>query len=288
MLLQGASLSAQNVIYDNGAPNHVDGNNIAYFIGAEDFTLNSSQTITAVRAWLLGNSGYAGSIAWAIYANSGNSPGAVLASGASPATFTATGFVSNQGAPEYQMDFPITPFTAAASTTYWLGIRNNVPDPENFPTPIPPFQWEWTNPNSSLTSWFYGYGCCGAPTGWYELNYSGVGLDLGAEHAFQLLGGCGPSGSGPCILTPPDGSTPKSQFVALTGSGTPNDTLDVLIGGAPVGSVVVDQEGKWEALPYISRSGPQLPFRFKTRPPLILQTPLPFMPYRPAPFHQGL
>src|SRR5437016_3023348 len=78
----------QSVIYDNGEPNHTDSSNISYFTGAEDFTLSSNQTITAVRAWLYGNSGYAGSVAWAIYSDSSShSPGGVLASGNSAATF---------------------------------------------------------------------------------------------------------------------------------------------------------------------------------------------------------
>jgi hypothetical protein len=181
-----------SVVYDNGLPTHAlplgTGNNIAYFIGAEDFTLTTTQTIRAVRAWLYGNSGYAGAIAWAIYSNIGNQPGAVLASGNAAATFTATGFLWIDGTPEYEMDFPIPPFTATASTTYWLGIRNAVSSPENFPSNIPPFDWEVTSPNGTLTSFFFGYGCCGAPPGWYPLNYSGVGINLGGEHAFELLG----------------------------------------------------------------------------------------------------
>jgi pimeloyl-ACP methyl ester carboxylesterase len=181
---------SQTVIYDNGAPNHVSASNMAYFIGAEDFTLASSETIVAVRAWLSGDSGYAGSIEWAIYADGGQQPGAVLASGNSPATFTATGVVNDDGFTEYQMDFPIPPFLAAGYTTYWLGIRNAVPNPQHFPSSLPPFDWEFTNYNSTFTSWFYGYGCCGAPRGWNPYCY-GCEYNNSSEHAFQLLGnGC--------------------------------------------------------------------------------------------------
>lgn len=182
------------VIYDNGAPNHLSSadpnpaNNISYFIGSEDFTLASSETVGAVRVWLLGNSGYAGAIAWAIYANTtSNQPGTVLTSGNSGASFTATGFVSDGGLSEYEMDFSITPFVASAATKYWLGIRSAVPNPESFPATIPPFDWEWTSPNGTSISTFYGYGCCGAPVGWFPLNYASSGINRGAEHAFQLL-----------------------------------------------------------------------------------------------------
>lgn len=59
----------------------------------------------------------------------------------------------------------------------------------------------------------------------------------------------------PIITTPSNGASPKSQFVALSGTGTPGDSLGVLVGGVPVGSVVVDPGGKWEALPYVSPFG---------------------------------
>jgi hypothetical protein len=219
-----------SVVYNNGLPTHAfnSENNIAYFIGAEDFTLTSTQTIEAVRAWLYGDSGYSGSIAWAIYSNSGNQPGAVLASGNASATFTPTGFVWSDGTPEFQMDFPIPPFTAMASTTYWLGIRNAVPNPENFPASKPNFNWEWTNPNPSLASWFYGYGCCGAPTGWYPLNYSGVGLNQGSEHAFELLGI--PSPQAPITInlattTSPTAAQPGVTTLTLTCSALPSGAI---------------------------------------------------------------
>jgi hypothetical protein len=67
-------------------------------------------------------------------------------------------------------------------------------------------------------------------------------------------GACQPAAS-PCISTPNDGASPQSQFVAVAGSGQIGHTLNVLIGGLSVGSVKVDSEGKWEALPYVSPFG---------------------------------
>ncbi len=63
-----------------------------------------------------------------------------------------------------------------------------------------------------------------------------------------------PVGS-PCIIAPSDGASPQSQFVAISGTGTPGDNLDVLVGGFSVGQVQVDSEGNWEALPYVSLYG---------------------------------
>jgi hypothetical protein len=58
---------------------------------------------------------------------------------------------------------------------------------------------------------------------------------------------------GPCITNPQDGASPLSQFVALSGTGTAGDRLDVLVDGTPIGSngVLVDSEGNWEALAYV-------------------------------------
>ena len=60
---------------------------------------------------------------------------------------------------------------------------------------------------------------------------------------------------GPCIISPSDGAHPQSEFVALSGTGTPNDQLSILVGGAPIGQVQVDSEGSWEALPDIAPYG---------------------------------
>jgi hypothetical protein len=69
----------------------------------------------------------------------------------------------------------------------------------------------------------------------------------------QMTPGC--QVNSPCIVTPSDGASPKSQFVALSGTGTAGHKLNVLVGGFSVGQVQVDSEGNWEALPYVSRYG---------------------------------
>lgn len=61
--------------------------------------------------------------------------------------------------------------------------------------------------------------------------------------------------SEPCILTPQDGVSPVSHFVALSGTGVPGDSLAVLINNAPVGFVTVGSDGTWEALPDLSFEG---------------------------------
>jgi hypothetical protein len=88
IILFVASGLGQTVVYNNGGPTDTlplgPGNTIMYFTGTEDFTLPSTQTITAVRAWLYGNSGYADSGNWTIYANTPNTFGAISACADSP------------------------------------------------------------------------------------------------------------------------------------------------------------------------------------------------------------
>jgi len=96
----------------------------------------------------------------------------------------------------------------------------------------------------------------------------------GYDNAYTYDGSCGLTGyaatapgvagtwtisscpvSAPCIMTPSSGASPQSQFVALSGTGTAGDKLDVLIVGLPTGQVQVDSEGNWEALAYVSPFG---------------------------------
>ena len=87
-----------------------------------------------------------------------------------------------------------------------------------------------------------------------------VSLDFSAAHGtawwddLTLIQSCNVA-QGPCISSPMDGANPQSQFVALSGTGTAGDMLDVLVGGLSVGQVQVDSEGNWEALPYVSLFG---------------------------------
>ncbi len=86
--------------------------------------------------------------------------------------------------------------------------------------------------------------------GWYD-NYGSftVTISLGCPGQSQS------TTMDPCITAPLDGASPQSQFVAISGTGTPGEMLDVIVGGLPIGSVVVDPEGNWEALPYVSLYG---------------------------------
>jgi hypothetical protein len=167
------AVRADPMVYNNGAPNQVSGNEITQWIQAENFVLPVATTITDVHFWGVGFTGaYTGSITWQIYANNGTNPGALLSHGTQAVAAVATGNTLSFGN-EYALDFNIDSFAAAAGTTYWLGLHNGplaTTDRRNF-------YWETT-------------GAVHSPTG-HELvaPFGGTDwFDNGQEHAFYLTG----------------------------------------------------------------------------------------------------
>ncbi len=78
----------------------------------------------------------------------------------------------------------------------------------------------------------------------------------------------------PCITSPLDGASPQSQFAAIAGTAGPAATLDILIDSVAVGSVVVDAEGHWEALPYIQIFGGTVILQARDRATGIISNPI--------------
>lgn len=127
--LLDAPASAQQVWNNGTPPSGGFGSNISSFAEADDFTLSSGTTLTAVRFWISPGSAnlteFSGNVGWAIHANSGGSVGATLASGlvtGAGVTLTTTGVPNGIGFNFRQVDFSITP-TAFAAGTYWLELR---------------------------------------------------------------------------------------------------------------------------------------------------------------------
>jgi hypothetical protein len=188
ILLSAPAAFAGPLIYDNGGPNQLSGNEMTGWIQTDDFAFQNDTVVTDVHFWTVeaqGVPGYAGSIASAIYADLGGVPnlgapgvsGFVAGSNLSRTPTGVTGLALGAFLyDEYQYSFDITPFTALGGVRYWLGLHNgdlaNVARAEVY--------WETTNANGTSA---------GQED---ELPPAGDGWSGTAEHAFQLTGGVVP------------------------------------------------------------------------------------------------
>lgn len=173
LLLLAAGSAQGGLIYNNGAPDSLNGNEMTSWIQAEDFTLGSPTVVTDVRFWAFGFNdpgSYAGSIVWSLYANNSGQPGALLSrNSVTPVRVLdhSTGW-----GPSYQYDFSVGSLNLGAGT-YWLGLHNGPLATDSRME----FYWETTAANSTTrgnedaTAFDDG--------SWYNNGY---------EHAFELFG----------------------------------------------------------------------------------------------------
>lgn len=158
------------LIYDNGAPDSVSGNEMTNWIQAEDFSLGAPVVLTDVRFWAFGftEGAYQGSLVWSLYADNAGEPGALLNRAAVVPTRTfdhSTSYGSS-----YQYDFSVGAVGLGAGT-YWLGLHNGPLST----TTREDMYWETTAANgTTLGNEDF------AP--FDDGNWS----NYGAEHAFQL------------------------------------------------------------------------------------------------------
>lgn len=160
------------VVYNNGAPNGDNGNEMTGWLEAEDFQIAEDTHVTGVRFWTMESesSAFFGSFFWSILSAIDGSPGATLASGLSTSTRTPQGaLLCCDGYGRVQNDIGVN-FNAQAGTTYWLSLHNGPLSNNSFFGDV---YWETTNPNgsSSGASQFLLF------PGWYSNDQ---------EHAFGL------------------------------------------------------------------------------------------------------
>jgi len=178
-LILAAAASAQAVvIYDNGAPNQQNGNEMTEWIQSEDFTFAADTTVTDVHFWSAeAANAFSGSIVYTIYADNGGNPGAALETGTGDNLVrTGTGLnvpPGNTSLSEFFYSFDITPFLALGGTTYHLGLHNG---PDTNSTRVEMY-WETTDPNTTA----FGRE--------FDLTTGGPWISNEQEHAFQLTGG---------------------------------------------------------------------------------------------------
>ena len=187
----GAPASAAPVIYSNGGPNQVDGNNMSFAYQAEDFVLAGSFTVTDVHFWSLeASNAYRNGFYWGLYGDAGGSPGAAIARGfQSVVTRTVTGAVAF-GDTEFLNEFDVTA-TVLAAGTYWLVLHNGASN--NFTDDGRDFLWEST----ALAIGASGHELLDGIPPWSP---------NGVEHAFELTGS-------------PVGNIPEPTSVALMAAG---------------------------------------------------------------------
>ena len=171
--------AADAQVYDNGAPDYLDGNEMTQWTQAEDFMLGSAVTLSGAKFSLLDTTGglvfWDGSLDWWIYTDGGGVPGAVHASGSAQNLVTI--FDQNVGGWDFYdfvFDFGGGGVAVAANTTYWLALHAAA-DWQNRDN----LYWTTTSPNGTL----FGMEDNGGVGSW---------ISNGNEHSFQLYAGPAP------------------------------------------------------------------------------------------------
>lgn len=161
------------ILFNNGAPDQISGDNMSEALVADDFTIGGLSDITNLRFWSVQSDvdDYEGSVYWAIHSDAAGLPGGVLFSGTFAAVANATGNSTGFGYDEYVFDIPVA-FQLGAGT-YWLALHNG---PLNNGV-ISEMLWATTNPgNGTFGSYII------PPDG------SGPWVSTLQEHAFLVEG----------------------------------------------------------------------------------------------------
>jgi hypothetical protein len=178
LLLFGTFAHASSIIYNNGAPNQVNGNEATQWIQTEEFTLGSANTVTGVEFWDIESApGYSGSLTWWITGDIGGNPDFtnVLGTGnLALATHTATGICVAFGC-EFDNAFSLN-VALLGGVPYHLALHNGPVTN----TTRSEFYWETTGNVDSQAGLE-----CDLTNGACYSSWS----NNGQEHAFNLTGG---------------------------------------------------------------------------------------------------
>ena len=130
------AVAQAGVVFDNGLPDGLDGNETVQWVQAEDFSFSANTTVTGAGVYLGGLGGignWDGSFQYGLFSDAGGSPGAALVgmTGASVTTINSgLPWLISDTAYLFAFNFA-TPFNAVGGTNYWLGIHAGVPGNTN-------------------------------------------------------------------------------------------------------------------------------------------------------------
>ena len=176
-VIGGVTLAAQgasaDIIYNNGAPNGVSGNDSTQWVQAEDFVLSQKNHITDAHIFIAGLGGignWDGTMNYYFFADAGGSPGNLLASGAGQnVTVTDTGAAWGPGGNVFEVGFDLQAELVVFPGATWFGIHLST----NFDRDD--IYWVTTDPTSGNGHESDG----GTFDNWFN---------NGQEHAFYLTG----------------------------------------------------------------------------------------------------
>ena len=177
-MMSPAPTAAGTLLFDGGAPDLANGNEMTGWIQAEDFTLGEMVTVETVRFWSFEQPGVSETACdYVIYADNAG-PGTPIASGVVTLTKTLTGRQA-YGYYEWDNECVLADPVTLDPGTYWLGLHMT-----SACIPVSMY-WETGSPGFGMTG-RESAGCSGA--GWNDNGY---------QHAFQLYGQVG----GGCAAT---------------------------------------------------------------------------------------
>lgn len=177
LLATAVGAHAQQVFYDNGGPNQLNGNEMTQWMQTEDVTIAKDTTWHDLHFWTIESptAFYDGKLYVALYDDNAGNPNNIIADGNFTdglnysKTFLQAGVLGLFN--EYRYDVDIADYPMLAGTLYHLGLHL---DPSDNYVNRNEIYWETTNGNSTNT----GIESSGGPNGPWSNN--------GQEHAFNL------------------------------------------------------------------------------------------------------
>jgi hypothetical protein len=120
------AMAGNTVIFDNGAPDQLNGGEVTQYVESEDFMVERPGILTDCHFWTMegygiwGGNPWDGTLEYWIFANNGGWPGGIIDSGSGQNIVrTATG-----GPSWFAYDFDMErPVPLVADNTYWLGLH---------------------------------------------------------------------------------------------------------------------------------------------------------------------